>query len=63
MNYQQLSYLKDLIDREIENFKSVKDRVNKKEDWDLKIADLVALKKDLEQLFVYNILNKMRRKR
>lgn len=49
----ELNIVIELIDREIENFISVRDRVNKKDDWQEKIDDLENIREKLKTKIEY----------
>jgi hypothetical protein len=53
MKEEELKILFDLIDREIDNFISVRDRVNKKEYWEEKIHSLEDIKEKLKTKIEY----------
>jgi hypothetical protein len=57
MNEKELKILLELIDREINNLNSVKDRVNKKTHWEEQIVFLDELKEKLKTKIEYGDTN------
>ncbi len=53
MSEKEIEVLIDLIDREINNYISVKNRVNKKEDWEKRIIFLEDIREKLKTKIEY----------